>query len=101
MQKVLKIIFKSTASTDYIYPYYYVKNLEKKYEVDFLAWDFSPNHLKKNLPPKKFIEYNFYTIYDFLNRNLKTTKLENSFYIKRLYHKLLNTFPILLKKKKN
>jgi hypothetical protein len=33
MQKVLKIIFKSTASTDYIYPYFYIKKKEKKYKI--------------------------------------------------------------------
>jgi len=100
MQKVLKIIFKSTASTDYIYPYYYVKNLEKKYKVDFLAWDFSPNHLKKNLPQQKFIRYNLYTIYNFLKINLKTEKFDNKFYLKRFYHKFLNSFPLLIKKQK-
>ena len=53
MQKVLKIIFKSSASIDYILPYFYIKNKEKKYNVDFLAWDFSPDHLKKKITQKK------------------------------------------------
>lgn len=99
MQKVLKIIFKSTASTDYIYPFFYVKKMEKKIKVDFLAWDFSPNHLLKNLPKKKYLNYNYYTIWDFLLTNLKLNKnLEKTYYFKRIYFYILNKFIFFVKK---
>ena len=61
--KYLHIIFKSSNSIDYIYPYYFKKSKYENHIIEFLIWDPNFKIIYNNLP-KRYDKYDKYKVRD-------------------------------------
>ena len=99
MSKSLHIIYKNTNCVDFIYPEFYLKN-KLGCRFDYLIWDFNQDHIKKYLPKKEGFDYNTYSVWNFINNRFYVKKLEQTYYLKRIYYFIIKKIDLLLQKKK-